>query len=149
MEGVEEGGGRESGDNSDSDNNSTSSDDSFSSFNPFGLNDGQIQINTYMCIYNYVCKAICISVPCAPIIAYSSYHFPRRGIKFYMSPFNYPESWDRKPKPKRRKTESSLRKGNFSIKPPPSSGGKGRGKTKTGFNSKSLKFEPGTVPVSM
>ena len=35
--------------------------------------------------------------------------------------------------------------GNFSIKPPPSSGRKGKGKTKTGFNSKSLKFEPGTV----
>ena len=53
------------------------------------------------------------------------------------------ELWSRKPKTKQRKTESSLRKGNFSIKPPPSSGGKGRGKTKTGFNSKSLKFEPG------
>ena len=56
------------------------------------------------------------------------------------------EPWGHKSKVKRRKTEGSLRTGNYSIKPPPLSGGKGKGKTKTGFNSKSLKFEPGNPP---
>ena len=59
-----------------------------------------------------------------------------------------PEPWGHKSKMKRRKTEGSLRTRNYSIKPPPSSGRKGKGKTKTGFNSKSLKFEPGNPPLA-
>ena len=47
-------------------------------------------------------------------------------------------------KSKKRKLSPSgkkKKKKNYSIKPPPTSSK--RGKTKTGFNSKSLKFEPG------
>ena len=48
-----------------------------------------------------------------------------------------------KPRTKKRRLSPAARKKhkNFSIKPPPTSSRKG--KTKTGFNSKSLKFEPG------
>lgn len=59
------------------------------------------------------------------------------------------EPWlKKKDKPKAKKPRMSTpdkkkRKKNFSIKPPPTSSRKGR--TKTGFNSKSLQFEPGTV----
>ena len=59
------------------------------------------------------------------------------------------EPWlKKKDKPKAKKPRVSTpgkkkRKKNFSIKPPPTSSRKGR--TKTGFNSKSLQFEPGTV----
>ena len=56
------------------------------------------------------------------------------------------EPWLKQGKPKAKRHKANPRetsKRNFSIKPPPSSSGRKGSKTKTGFNSKSLKFEPG------
>ena len=72
-----------------------------------------------------------------------------------VNPFgsDYSEPWlQKKAKAKKRKhlsspssnaSPSQKRRRNFSIKPPPHSSKKG--KTKTGFNSKKLKFEDGKV----
>lgn len=58
-----------------------------------------------------------------------------------------------KKKTKKRKLSPSVqnskkKRKNFSIKPPNTSSSKGN-KTKTGFNSKSLQFEPGTCTYNL
>ena len=97
-----------------------SSDEEKGDYNPFGAEGGE------KCLLNFGIDTLSVS---------------RSFLRFA-------EPWlkQSKPKAKRRKTNHQEKsKQNFSIKPPPSSSGRKGCKTKTGFNSKSLKFEPGMI----
>jgi len=92
-------------------------------FNPFGAGDGESRFR----VFNLKHSGCTLYGEISPIL-------------------HLAEPWLKRDKPKAKRHKANPRetsKRNFSIKPPPSSSGRKGCKTKTGFNSKSLKFEPG------